>query len=57
MSLQEKSLFMAMELSNKKWKLVFGDGSRERERKVRNTLYSLYYPLYAFYPLFTLLEF
>jgi len=25
---------MAMELSNKKWKLVFGDGSRERERGV-----------------------
>ena len=34
MSLQEKSLFAAMELSNKKWKLVFGDGSRERERSI-----------------------
>ena len=34
MSLQAKSLFVAMELSNKKWKLVFGDGSRERERNV-----------------------
>jgi transposase len=32
MSLQEKSLFVAMELSNKKWKLVFGEGSVERER-------------------------
>ena len=30
MSLQQKSLFMAMELSNKNWKLAFGDGSRER---------------------------
>jgi len=27
MSLQEKSLFMAMELSNKKWKLAFGKGA------------------------------
>jgi transposase len=34
MSLQQKSLFVAMELSNKKWKLVFGDGSRERERSL-----------------------
>ena len=34
MSLQEKSLFAAMELSNKNWKLVFGDGSRERERSL-----------------------
>jgi transposase len=34
MSLQEKSLFMAMELSNKNWKLAFGDGSRERERSM-----------------------
>ena len=34
MSLQEKSLFVAMELSNKKWKLVFGDGSRDRERTI-----------------------
>ena len=34
MSLQQKSLFVAMELSNKKWKLNFGDGSRERERSV-----------------------
>jgi transposase len=34
MSLQQKSLFVAMELSNKKWKLVFGDGSRERERNL-----------------------
>lgn len=34
MSLQAKSLFMAMELSNKNWKLVFGDGSRERHRSI-----------------------
>lgn len=34
MSLQAKSLFVAMELSNKKWKLGFGDGSRERERTI-----------------------
>lgn len=35
MSLQAKRLFVAMELSNKKWKLTFGDGSRERERSLR----------------------
>lgn len=35
MSLQTKSLFMAMELSNKNWKLAFGDGSRERYRSVK----------------------
>jgi len=34
MSLREKSLFMAMELSNKNWKLAFGDGSRERYRSI-----------------------
>jgi len=34
MSLQAKSLFMAMELSNKNWKLVFGDGCRERQRSM-----------------------
>lgn len=34
MSPQEKSLFVAMELSNKNWKLDFGDGSRERERNM-----------------------
>ena len=34
MSLRQKSLFAAMELSNKKWKVVFGDGSRERERSL-----------------------
>lgn len=34
MSLQEKSLFMAMELSKKNWKLAFGDGSRERQRTI-----------------------
>lgn len=34
MSLQEKRLFVAMELSNKKWKVVFGEGSRERERSL-----------------------
>lgn len=34
MSLQAKSLFVAIELSNKKWKLAFGDGSRERERNI-----------------------
>jgi transposase len=34
MSMQEKRLFVAMELSNKNWKLVFGDGSRERERGI-----------------------
>lgn len=30
MPLQEKSLFVALELSNRKWKLAIGDGSRER---------------------------
>lgn len=34
MSLQEKSLFVAMELSNKIWKLAFGDGSSTRERSM-----------------------
>jgi transposase len=34
MSLQQKSLFVAMELSNKNWKLAFGDGSAERERNM-----------------------
>jgi transposase len=34
MSLQTKRLFVAMELSNKKWKLNFGDGVRERERNI-----------------------
>ena len=34
MSLQEKSLFVAMELSNKNWKLAFGDGSQERYRGI-----------------------
>ena len=34
MTLQEKSLFVAMELSNKNWKLACGDGSRERERNM-----------------------
>ena len=34
MSLQEKSLFMAMELSNKNWRLAFGDGCRERQRSI-----------------------
>lgn len=34
MSLQAKTLFVAMELSNKKWKLVFGNGSQERERNM-----------------------
>lgn len=40
MSQQEKSLFVAMELSNKKWKLAFGEGSRERYRSIetRNEL-------------------
>jgi transposase len=31
---QEKSLFVAIELSNKKWKLACGDGSRVRERSM-----------------------
>jgi transposase len=31
---QEKKLFVAMELSNKNWKLAFGDGVRERERNM-----------------------
>lgn len=35
MSLQEKSLFMVLELSNKKWKVGFGDGSRDRYRNVQ----------------------
>jgi transposase len=30
MSVQGKDIFMAMELSNKRWKLAFGDGNRER---------------------------
>ena len=34
MSLREKSVFVAMELSNKNWKLAFGDGSQERERSM-----------------------
>lgn len=34
MSLQAKRLFVAMELSKKKWKLAFGDGSRDRERSL-----------------------
>jgi transposase len=34
MSLQAKSLFVAMELSNKNWKLAFGDGSQERFRSL-----------------------
>lgn len=34
MSLQEKKLLMAMELSNKNWKLCFGDGSSHRERTI-----------------------
>ena len=32
MSLQEKRLLFAMELSNKNWKVAFGDGSRLRVR-------------------------
>jgi transposase len=31
---QQKSLFVAMELSNKNWKLAFGDGSTTRERSL-----------------------
>jgi len=34
MSQQGKSLFVAIELSNKKWKLAFGDGSQVRERSM-----------------------
>lgn len=34
MSLQTGSVFMAMELSNKKWKLAFGNGSQERYRSI-----------------------
>lgn len=34
MSLQPKKLYMAMELSKKKWKLCFGDGSHERQRTI-----------------------
>lgn len=34
MSLQEKRLLFAMELSNKNWKVAFGDGSRVRERNI-----------------------
>lgn len=34
MSLQAKRLFVAMELSNKNWKLCFGDGSGERGRSM-----------------------
>ncbi len=32
MSLQTKTLLMALELSNKNWKVCFGDGSKQRER-------------------------
>lgn len=32
---QEKSLFVALELSNKNWKLAFGDGSATRERSMK----------------------
>lgn len=35
MSQQEKSLFVAMELSNNIWKLAFGDGSTIRERSMK----------------------
>jgi transposase len=34
MSLQGESLFVALELSNKKWKLAFGDGSKVRQRNI-----------------------
>lgn len=34
MTLQKRSLLVAMELSNKKWKLAMGDGSRRRERSL-----------------------
>ena len=34
MSLQEKSLFVALELSNKKWRLAFGGGSKVRQRSI-----------------------
>ncbi|MBL7115170.1 MAG: IS110 family transposase [Kiritimatiellae bacterium] len=34
MSLQERKLLMAMELSNTNWKLCFGDGSTHRERTI-----------------------
>jgi transposase len=34
MSLQQKSLLVAMELSNTKWKLAMGDGSHRRERNI-----------------------
>ena len=34
MSLQEKSLFVALELSNKNWKLAFGDGRKVRQRSI-----------------------
>lgn len=32
---QEKSLFVALELSNKNWKLAFGDGVKVRERSIK----------------------
>lgn len=35
MPLQEKSLFVAMELSKKNWRLSFGDGSHVRQRVIR----------------------
>lgn len=34
MSLQKKKLLIAMELSNKKWKLCFSDGTSRRERTI-----------------------
>ena len=34
MSMQENRLFVSLELSNKNWKLTFGEGSKERERTI-----------------------
>ena len=34
MTLQDKRLYMAMELSKKNWRLAFGDGSRQRQRTI-----------------------
>ena len=34
MALQDKKLFMAMELSKNNWKLAFGNGERERQRTI-----------------------
>jgi len=33
-STRKQVLYISLELSNKKWKLTFGDGQRKRERTI-----------------------